>query len=98
MPRSGGSRPSGERQSGVRGYTLRGRNGRVNYVGVTNSPSRRAAEHKQGGKSGSMKVETQPMPRSSARRWEVARLAAYRRNHTGNNPRHNQTRSGGWKG
>ena len=44
-----------------------------------------------------MKVETRAMSRSAARRWEAGRLAAYRRNHAGRNPQHNQTRSGGWK-
>ena len=32
------------------GYILRGRYGRINYVGVTNNPERRASEHKQAGK------------------------------------------------
>ena len=97
MPNCGSNRQSGGSRSGVRGYTLRGRNGRVNYVGITNNPSRRAGEHKQDGKRDSMKVETQPISRPAALRWEAARLAAYRRNHSGSNPWHNQTRSGGWK-
>ena len=45
-----------------------------------------------------MKVEIKAMSRLAARAWEAARLAAYRRNHSGNNPRFNRTRSGGWKG
>ena len=91
----GGSRPAAGR--GVRGYTLRERNGRIGYVGVTNNPGRRAAEHQQDGKRGNMKVETQSMSREAARRWESQRLDAYRRNHGGKNPPQNQTRSGGWK-
>ena len=98
MPRSSGNRPSGGNRGGVRGYTLRGRNGRVNYVGVTNSPTRRAGEHKRDGKRGSMKVETRPTSRSAAQRWEADKLAAHRRTHSGNNPRHNRTRSGRWNG
>lgn len=78
----------------VRGYTLRGKNGRINYVGITESPSRRAGEHKRKGKSGTMKVETRPMSKKSARRWESGRLTTYRRNHGGKNPRHNKTRQG----
>ena len=97
MPRSRGNRPSGGNRGGVRGYTLRGRNGQINYVGVTNNPSRRAGEHRQDGKRGSMKVETSSMSRPTARRWEADRLGAYRRNHSGSNPQYNQTRSGGWK-
>ena len=88
--------PAGSR--GVQGYTLRGKNSRVDYIGVTNNPSRRAGEHKRDGKRGSMRVETLSMSRASARRWESAKLATYRQNHGGKNPRHNQTRSGGWNG
>ena len=82
----------------MRGYTLRGKNGRINYVGITNNPKRRAGELKSDGKSGKMKVETKSMPRNSARGWETKRLSKYRRTHDGDNPRQNQTRSGGWKG
>ena len=94
--RGGARRSSGSRR-GVRGYTLRGRNGRVNYVGVTNNPGRRASEHKEGGKRGSMNVETRGMSRESAQRWEARRLETYRRNHSGKNPPSNRTRSGGWR-
>ena len=55
-----GGRPSG---SGIRGYTLRGRNGKINYVGTTNIPGRRAGEHKSEGKSGRLQTETRPMSR-----------------------------------
>ena len=82
----------------VHGYTLRGRNGRINYVGVTNKPPRRSAEHKQDGKRGSMRVETRPMSRQAAQRWESRRLNTFRRNHGGKNPPFNHTRSGGWNG
>ena len=34
--RPGGRRPPGGHR-GVRGYTLRGKKGRINYVGVTNT-------------------------------------------------------------
>ena len=100
MPRygSGGARRSSGGQRGVRGYSLRGRNGRINYVGVTNNPGRRATEHKQSGKRGSMKVETRGMSREAAQRWEARRLDTYRRNHEGKNPPSNRTRGGGWRG
>ena len=81
----------------MRGYTLRGKNGRINYVGITNNLKRRAGELKSDGKRGKMKVETKSMPRNSAREWETKRLSNYRRTHDGDNPRHNQTRTGGWK-
>ena len=81
----------------VRGYTLRGRTGRITYVGISNDPNRRAGEHRMDGKPGRLAVETPAMSRSEARQWEAGRLAGYRRNHSGKNPRHNKTRSGGWK-
>ena len=82
----------------VHGYTLRGRNGRINYVGVTNNPGRRAIEHRQDGKRGCMEVETLPMSPEAARRWEASRLATYRGYHGGKNPPQNKTWSGGWNG
>ena len=54
----GAYRRSTRRGRSVRGYTLRGRNNRILYAGVTNNPSRRAAQHRRDGKAGKMKVET----------------------------------------
>ena len=79
----------------MRGYKLRGRNGKVKYVGITNNPRRRSAQHKRSGKSGRMSVETSGMSRRSARRWEGASLARFRKKNKGKNPRYNKTRSGG---
>ena len=87
----GGGRPSG---NGVRGYTLRGKNGKINYVGTTNNPSRRAAEHKAEGKPGKLQAETRPMSRDSAEGWEKNRLSTYRDNHGGKNPPANKTKNG----
>ena len=81
----------------VQGYSLRDRKGQPTYFGVTNDPSRRAAEHKQDGKRGKLNVETRPMSRAYARRWEAQKLARHRKTHRGKNPVHNKTRSGGWK-
>ncbi len=97
MARWGGRRKSSRVTQGVRGYTLRGRAGRITYVGISNDPYRRVGEHGMDGKRGKLRVETPAMSRSEARQWEAGRLAAYRRNHSGKNPRHNKTRSGGWK-
>ena len=91
--RRGTPRPT----QGVHGYTIRGRKGRITYVGISNDPYRRAGEHGTEGKRGKLRVETPTMSRSEARQWEARRLATYRRNHSGKNPRHNKTRSGGWK-
>ena len=81
----------------VRGYSLRDGRGRPTYYGVTNDPRRRAAEHKQDGKRGKLKVETRSMSRAYGRRWEGKKLARHRKTHRGRNPVHNKTRSGGWK-
>ena len=81
----------------VRGYTLRDSKGRIKYVGVTNNPRRRAAEHKRDGKRGKLKVETRRMPRGFARYWEKRKLARHRKTHRGRNPVHNKTRSGDWR-
>ena len=100
MPRYGRKRSryrgSSSKGRAVRGYTLRGRGGRVNYVGISNNPRSRAVQHRRAGKSGRLRVETGGMSRKSARRWEGTRLAGHRRRHDGKNPRYNKTRSGGW--
>ena len=79
------------------GYTIRGRGGRVKYVGITNNPRRRAAQHRRSGKRGQLRVETGGMSRGKARRWEGAKLARFRKSNRGRNPTYNKTRSGGWK-
>ena len=81
----------------MRGYTIRGRGGRVKYVGVTNNPRRRAAEHRRSGKRGRLQVETGGMSRRKARRWEGAKLSRFRRSNRGRNPTYNKTRTGDWK-
>ena len=53
----GGGRPSG---GGGRGYTLRGKNGKINYVGTTNNPGRRAEEHKSEASPGDYKRKPSP--------------------------------------
>lgn len=71
--------PSPLRQKGglvgsrnVVGYTIRSRDDRILYVGITNHPEARADEHWEDGKRFNyLKVETRPMPRTYARRWET---------------------------
>ena len=95
--RGGNWRGRRRTQRPVRAYTLRGRNGRVRYFGVTNNPSRRAAQHKHDGKTGKMHVEKTYVKRTDALKWERQKLAAYRRRHGGKNPPLNKTRSGSWE-
>ena len=94
----GGNWRSGRRTyRPVRGYTLRGRNGRIRYFGVTNNPSRRATQHNRDGKIGKMRVEKTHASRTAALKWERLKLAAYRRRHDGKNPPLNKTWSGSWE-
>lgn len=92
---SGRARRGPPRGDSVRGYTIRGRSGRVRYVGITNNPRRRAAQHRRSGKRGRLEVETSGMSRRRARRWEAAKLARFRKRNRGRNPTYNKTRSGG---
>ncbi len=69
-----------------KGYTIRGRNNRIKYIGITNDPERRAGEHEAGGKPGVLKVETGSRTPPSAVKWEQERLQTYRDNHGGKNP------------
>ena len=94
--RGGRHRRAAGKGRAVRGYTIRDRKGRIKYVGVSNNPGRRAAEHKRDGKRGKLKVEPRPVSRAYARRWEAQKLARHRKTHRGKNPAHNKTRSGGW--
>ena len=60
------------------GYTIRGRGGRVKYVGITNNPRRRAAQHRRSGKRGQLRVETGGMSATAlalSAAWVVQHLA-----------------------
>ena len=95
--RGSAARRSPAKGRSVRGYTIRGRGGKVKYVGITNNPRRRAAQHRRSGKRGQLRVETGGMSRGKARRWEGAKLGRFRKGNKGRNPTYNKTRSGGWK-
>ena len=95
--RRGGYRRRARKSKRVRGYTLRDRRGRVKYVGITNNPRRRASQHRRSGKRGKLRVETGPLSRKRARRWEGAKMARHRKKTGGKNPRYNKTRDGGYR-
>ena len=79
-------------------YSIKSRDGTTKYVGVTNNPRRRAAQHSGDGKltgGDRLVVQTRPTSRRSAERVEAAKLATHRRQH-GTNPRHNSTNDGGF--
>ena len=79
----------------VYGYTLRDDFDRVVYVGITNNPRARRAEHLLDGKRfAELKIETKPMSRHEAYEWEkrsisdffvcVGRRPKYNKNFGGN--------------
>ena len=98
-PRRG--RRSSSRKGQIRGgkvvqYSNQTPNGETTYIGTTNNPRRRAAEHRRSGKlrkGDKLVVETRAMPRKSAERVETAKLASHRRRN-GLNPKHNVTGDG----
>jgi len=62
------------------------------YVGISKDPDQRAKQHENDGKKfTSMNIVGPAVSKDSADRWEEQRLEMYRKNHGGNNPRHNKT-------
>ena len=81
----------------VYGYTLRDHYGKIVYVGITNDPRARVAEHtRKGNYFKHLKTQTGPMSRQEALRWESRRIKSYR-DFTGRNPRYNKTYNGGFR-
>ena len=59
----------------VYGYTLLDDLGKIVYVGITNNPRARRAEHRLDGKEfAELKIETKPMSRQAALKWEARRI------------------------
>ena len=60
--------------------------------GISDDPERRAEEHSRDRKRfTSMNVVGPAVTRESAETWEEKRLEAYRKGHSGRNPRYNKT-------
>ena len=75
-------------------YALKKGN-KVEYIGTTNDPDRREAEHAADGKNfGHMKVLTRRMTEEGAQQQEADALETYRRSHGGKNPRLNKDDDG----
>jgi len=71
------------------------RNGKkIVYVGITNDPDRRMQEHSQDKNFTTMQVVGRKTTQDGAKNWETSRLATYRKNHKGTNPRYNTKRDG----
>ena len=81
---------------GVVAYSIYNSRGRRTYVGTSNNPARRAAQHAKSGRlkrGGALVVESNPMSRSAAERLEAKKIQGYR-SKTGRLPRHNKTPDG----
>ena len=80
----------------VYGYTLRDNSGKVVYIGISDNPRARRIEHRLSGKQfKEIKIETKPMSRHQALKWEKERLKSYR-NFVGRNPTYDKTGDGGF--
>lgn len=83
------------KENNVYGYTLRNRYDRVVYIGQTNNPRARKAEHQVEGKEfHELKTERRGMTEAQADKWEREWLSGYRKRHGGQNPRYNRTLDG----
>ena len=90
---SGSSRPPAK---GAVAYSIYNSSGKRTYIGSTNNPERRAAEHARDGRltrGGELVVESMPMSREAAQRLEAKKIQGYRRR-TGKLPRLNRTSDG----
>lgn len=91
------SQPKGQVRNGKSvQYSIKGAKGQTKYIGTTNNPSRRAAQHQRSGKiepGDRLVVETRPTSRSKAEGVEKAKLRSFRQDN-GRNPQHNKTNDG----
>lgn len=70
------------------------RGNRVVYVGITNDPSRREAEHRQDKDFTTMRIVGHPSTLDGASQWETNRIETYMRNHNGDTPLYNKNSHG----
>ena len=97
--KSSKSRTGKSPQSKAVVYSIYNSRGKRTYVGMTNNPGRRAAQHARSGKltgGGELVVESGRMPRRSAERLEAKKIQGYR-SRTGQLPKHNKTSDGQYR-
>lgn len=70
------------------------RGNRVVYVGITNDPIRREAEHRQDKDFTTMRIVGRPSTLDGASQWETNRIETYMRNHNGDTPLYNKNSHG----
>jgi predicted GIY-YIG superfamily endonuclease len=65
------------------------------YIGEAANTERRAEQHRDEGKRfNRVEITSRPMLKANAQRREADQLAAYRRGHSGKNPRYNKDDDG----
>lgn len=97
--KSSRSRTGTSSKNRVVAYSIYNSRGKRTYVGTTNNPERRAAQHARSGKltkRGEMVVESNPMSRKAAEKLEARKIQGYQRR-TGRLPRHNRTSDGQYR-
>ena len=67
---------------------------KVVYVGISDNPKQREAQHRQDKNFDKMKIIGRVSTRKGAEQWETERLDTYRRNHGGELPKYNDTLTG----
>mgnify|MGYP000027324510 FL=1 len=67
---------------------------KVVYVGITNNPGRREAEHRQNKNFDKMKIVGNVSTLAGASQWETNRIQTYMNNHKGQTPLYNQNEHG----
>ena len=74
-------------------YQLK-RGNEVVYVGITNDPERREAEHRQDKVFDRMERVGRRTTSDGAKHWEADRIETYMENHGGKTPKYNKTKKG----
>lgn len=74
-------------------YVLKDGN-KVVYVGITDNPERREAEHRQDKNFDKMELVGRKSTRGGAEQWEAYRIETYMKNHGGDTPKYNKNTSG----
>lgn len=74
-------------------YVLKQGNAIV-YVGITDNPERREAEHRQDKNFDKMELVGRKSTRDGTEQWEANRIETYMKNHGGDTPKYNKNTSG----
>lgn len=70
------------------------RGNKVVYVGITDNPTEREAQHRQDKDFDKMRIIGSKSTRSGAEQWETDRIQTYMKNHGGETPEYNKNSTG----